>query len=835
MLEKITKSYLYLRGYRDDVSIGQCFHHGICVEQDRKKARMYYQRAAKLGDPAAFNLLADLTDEDGRKEDSLYYRGIYYEQLKEWEKALFAYQEAAEKSHPSSMCRLGQLFQADRVSLRGTIVIKKDLLTELYWYRRAAVVYSAYAINILVTRSRSEPQVAFLLGQMHEAGEIGGKKILTAVMYYEKACEMQHVEAAYRLGQLHEYGDQEFGKDLKIAFNYYSIAAEKRHQEALAAMEKLAKEFNDHFFWLKLGKIQQEIFNDTQSALKCLKYSADQGNKAARIQLKKIAQADSTCAYELGKSYEKDDRLLAYDYYVLAMHHHHNAAKNRLNELAKAGERDAQYSLGCAYHATQDYNQAIDWCMQAAEKNHPHAMIYLTETSFSIDHYLLLAQKYREGQGVKRNLKLSLHFYEKACALKSPEAAYQLGQLYEAGEQGLKKDVKIAFDYYLVAAQERYKKSLASMEKIAKDLNENLLWLKLGQIHQTIFNDELAALYCFKYSANQGNQAARAQLDDISQKDSEFAYLLGELYENDAKNDVQTALKYYLVASRQGHKTALRAVERLGNQLDDPSRLQLGQIYRDCFNDKLSALQCFKSLADKGDKQALAQMNTMTKQDTECIYLLAKLYEEEKDSLQKAYSHYAVAACKNHTASLDHLHAVANSGNMIAQCVLGSEYYHCKHQWHEAIAWCMLAAEKDYLPAVSYLTETQFSADIYKMIAKKYERGEEVKQNSHTALIFYEKAYSLEDQEAAFYLGQFYQVNHPGVQKEISLAFHFYLQAANYGSQDALRPLERLGDEVSAENQLALSQLYGTFFHNREKADYWCSKAVEVEQFNLKI
>ena len=93
----------------------------------------------------------------------------------------------------------------------------------------------------------------------------------------------------------------------------------------------------------------------------------------------------------------------------------------------------------------------------------------------------------------------------------------------------------------------------------------------------------------------------------------------------------------------------------------------------------------------------------------------------------------------------------------------------------------------------------------------------------------------IERRTKAFRLAQLYQVDRPEQKKDIGLAFDFYIEAARLGHPEALAPLARLGEEVSATRQLALSSLYGAFFHNPAKHDYWRNKAQEVDEFKFKI
>lgn len=89
--------------------------------------------------------------------------------------------------------------------------------------------------------------------------------------------------------------------------------------------------------------------------------------------------------------------------------------------------------------------------------------------------------------------------------------------------------------------------------------------------------------------------------------------------------------------------------------------------------------------------------------------------------------------------------------------------------------------------------------------------------------------------EAILALAQSHQLGKNGHVKNLNEAFHCYIKAAKSGHPDALSPLERIGDDMSAEKQLELSKLYGTFFNNQERAEYWRNKASEIADFKFNI
>ena len=92
-----------------------------------------------------------------------------------------------------------------------------------------------------------------------------------------------------------------------------------------------------------------------------------------------------------------------------------------------------------------------------------------------------------------------------------------------------------------------------------------------------------------------------------------------------------------------------------------------------------------------------------------------------------------------------------------------------------------------------------------------------------------------DDKEEMFLLAQFHQLDHVGMKKDLNLSFDYYIRAAQLGHPEALTLLDHIGDEMSADKQLELSHLYETFFKNDEKANYWRSKAAEMEDFNFNM
>lgn len=121
-------------------------------------------------------------------------------------------------------------------------------------------------------------------------------------------------------------------------------------------------------------------------------------------------------------------------------------------------------------------------------------------------------------------------------------------------------------------------------------------------------------------------------------------------------------------------------------------------------------------------------------------------------------------------------------------------------------------------------------------LAKMYFQGDhEIIKDQALAIKLYNKACEGHDSSAALFLAQYYQVNEDGGTKDINSAFSYYILAVKYGNPEAFAALERLAEDLSPNHQLELSQLYGRFFHDNQRATYWRNKSVELSQTQFDI
>ncbi len=90
-------------------------------------------------------------------------------------------------------------------------------------------------------------------------------------------------------------------------------------------------------------------------------------------------------------------------------------------QLARQGDREAQFSLGLMYDTgnmvERDPEQAVFWFKKAATAGVAGACLYL-------------GMKYAFGAGVKQDRAKAEHWYERAALQGWPQAAFLLGSLY---------------------------------------------------------------------------------------------------------------------------------------------------------------------------------------------------------------------------------------------------------------------------------------------------------------------------------------------------------------------------------------------------------------------
>jgi TPR repeat protein len=134
--------------------------------------------------------------------------------------------------------------------------------------------------------------------------------------------------------------------------------------------------------------------------------------------------------------------------------------------LARSGDADAQFSLGFWFATegkSQDYAQAADWYLKAANQNHALSQFNL-------------AIMYGKGQGVRRDEAQSLIWLGKAARLGDAAAQYTLGMrqnrvsLDEGSEEGVESKIE-AYKWLRLAAAQGYRDSPAGCDLVSMHMS----------------------------------------------------------------------------------------------------------------------------------------------------------------------------------------------------------------------------------------------------------------------------------------------------------------------------------------------------------------------------
>lgn len=195
--------------------------------------------------------------------------------------------------------------------------------------------------------------------------------------------------------------------------------------------------------------------------------------------------------------------------------------------LEEQGNGKALYEIGFIYEhgeeegVEQSYKEALLYYRSAAKKNDPIAQYQLGEM-------------YEYGDdGIEQSYQKAFHYYKLAAKQGIPEAEYKLGSIYKHG-LGVKRSLDKAIKYYKSAAKKNnleaqcqlgeiykhaqsYKKAAHYFELAAKQ-GDSVAQSELGEIYKDglggVKSIELA-IYYFKLAAKQGDPVAQQQLKSI--------------------------------------------------------------------------------------------------------------------------------------------------------------------------------------------------------------------------------------------------------------------------------------------------------------------------------
>ena len=364
-------------------------------------------------------------------------------------------------------------------------------------------------------------------------------------------------------------------------------------------------------------------------------FGCEEDPKKALYWFKKAAQDnDIQAQYNLGMIYLDGEGVKK----------NHNVAKEWFEKSSTQGHTESQYQLACLYlnEELEMFNQKLGYALLKKASTPSKENNFEPSSQAIVGRGLCL----QNGWGVKKNLKESVKFYEKASDPKLPEGDNPLGMYYlglaHYNGTGVPINFKLAFKFFSMAAdqelcnaeyfvagllyygegvQQNYSKAIKYYKKVVEhqEADENYIvesYFKLG------------FCYLFGKGVKQNTKTAFRYLNKaIKSEHIEATYWLGYYYydlwnklEEDDKEVGKKAYKYLKSASDQNIELSLHF---------------LGQCYDNGIGIKQNydkALICYK--------KSVLQNN-----DAQSIISIADIYyfKKEIDNIPEAFKWYKKA------------------------------------------------------------------------------------------------------------------------------------------------------------------------------------------------
>ncbi len=447
---------------------------------------------------------------------------------------------------------------------------------------------------------------------------------------------------------------------------------------------------------------------------------------------------------------------------------------------AEKGDLDAQEQLGDFYYygregVPKDFKAALKWFEKAAEKGRVYSQY-------------CLGWMYRKGEGTATNYGAALKWYRKAAEQGYASAQKDLGLMYE-NHLGVSEDLKEAVKWYLKAAEQgdmwaqKYLGYMYDMGRgVPKDFKLAVMWYKrsaekgcapgqynLGTMYESgtgVDKNYKIAMEWYRKAADQGHAAALYRVGLSYQKGLGVAA------------DREQAITWYKKAVEKGDENAKKALAELESGAD-VSRPPSG-------TPEQGAVDDLKQLMAKAEQGDLGAQN-----DLGFRYERGQGVEK---NLEKAVMWYRKAA---------------DAGYALAQNNLGIMYRNgagVEKSDEEALKWFRKSAEQGHAGG-------QFN------VGWMYGNGRGVPLNYEEAVKWYRKSAMQGHPTALYNLGYMYSEG-KGVPKDLKIAAQWYLKSAEKGDLDAQYKIGWMYQQgVGVEE-------------NREEAIKWFKKA--AEQGNAK-
>jgi TPR repeat protein len=338
----------------------------------------------------------------------------------------------------------------------------------------------------------------FSLANLYYYGSGVKKDLSQAFLWYQRSSSQGQPYAAYSIAQMYRYGEY-VTKDNDTAQRYY--------KQALSGFLKIESDdmANDDLFY-KLGqmfKIGLGTDSDVTKAIEYFRRSAEMNNKNGLFEYGKalligehIPQDTDSAVKLLEKAVKLKNsnakRFLALEY-ISGEHLEQDFEKGiaLLTECADSGDVIASYRLGKIYLQGEIMPQNLD----KAER-------YLLLAEDNEYTQYALAKLYLQEE--KYDIQKAVNYFEN-CAAKNHWASYQLGRIYLFGAEGFTKDKEQAIEWFTKSANDGNEYARAMLDNISKF--ENVL------LANTIFSLFVSLSRCIEDDYEQKYKSVRQTVD----------------------------------------------------------------------------------------------------------------------------------------------------------------------------------------------------------------------------------------------------------------------------------------------------------------------------------
>lgn len=153
-------------------------------------------------------------------------------------------------------------------------------------------------------------------------------------------------------------------------------------------------------------------------------------------------------------------------------------SRESLETKANAGDADAQFELGAAYHdgsgGPKDLAIAKSWFEKAAAQGEVRA-----EFNLGVMYYM--------GEGVKQDYDVARDWFEKAAEKKNPRAQFNLGVMYYRAE-GVQQNFDKAKEYFALSGGQGFQEAAFNLgvmhakgEGAEPDIGQAYAWFSLAR------------------------------------------------------------------------------------------------------------------------------------------------------------------------------------------------------------------------------------------------------------------------------------------------------------------------------------------------------------------